>query len=159
MFRPAEKALIAVTSHHTHTHSFLITMVIAKCFSEISSFLTIIIKTCFAFAGLHVLQRIGSNQEGNTSFTLCGDFYNRELSGRNIITPREVAGSGYQSILNPKQFGFRVRWLFQAGSPSSSRGPALWCGNSRSPAASTSLGWRLKFEPSREWTSIWPPFF
>lgn len=81
-------------------------MVIAKCFSEISSFIMIIIKTCFAFAGLHVLQRIGSNQEGNTSFTLCGDFYNRELSGRSIITAREEAGSGYQSILNPKQFGF-----------------------------------------------------
>ncbi|XP_076596695.1 intermembrane lipid transfer protein VPS13D isoform X1 [Chaetodon auriga] len=30
---------------------------------------------------LYVLQRIGSSQEGNTSFTLSGDYYNRELSG------------------------------------------------------------------------------
>ena len=43
--------------------------------------------------GLYVLQRIGSSQEGNASFTLCGDYYNRELSGNaklsfqhNIIT-------------------------------------------------------------------------
>jgi hypothetical protein len=32
-------------------------------------------------AGLYVLQRIGSTQEGNGSFTLSGDYYNRELSG------------------------------------------------------------------------------
>ncbi|CAM9137825.1 unnamed protein product [Lampetra planeri] len=31
--------------------------------------------------GLNVLQRIGSTQEGNASFSLSGDFYNRELSG------------------------------------------------------------------------------
>lgn len=31
--------------------------------------------------GLYVLQRIGSTQEGNGSFTLSGDYYNRELSG------------------------------------------------------------------------------
>ncbi|XP_070696419.1 intermembrane lipid transfer protein VPS13D [Pempheris klunzingeri] len=30
---------------------------------------------------LNVLQRIGSTQEGNASFTLSGDYYNRELSG------------------------------------------------------------------------------
>ncbi|XP_027135435.1 vacuolar protein sorting-associated protein 13D isoform X3 [Larimichthys crocea] len=33
------------------------------------------------FSRLYVLQRIGSTQEGNTSFTLSGDYYNRELSG------------------------------------------------------------------------------
>ncbi|XP_024914858.1 vacuolar protein sorting-associated protein 13D isoform X3 [Cynoglossus semilaevis] len=33
------------------------------------------------FSRLYVLQRIGSTQEGNSSFTLSGDYYNRELSG------------------------------------------------------------------------------
>uniref|UniRef100_A0A3Q2EIY1 Vacuolar protein sorting 13 homolog D n=1 Tax=Cyprinodon variegatus TaxID=28743 RepID=A0A3Q2EIY1_CYPVA len=33
------------------------------------------------FSRLNVLQRIGSTQEGNASFTLSGDYYNRELSG------------------------------------------------------------------------------
>ncbi|XP_026189006.1 vacuolar protein sorting-associated protein 13D isoform X2 [Mastacembelus armatus] len=33
------------------------------------------------FSRLYVLQRIGSVQEGNASFTLSGDYYNRELSG------------------------------------------------------------------------------
>uniref|UniRef100_A0A672ZCY6 Vacuolar protein sorting 13 homolog D n=1 Tax=Sphaeramia orbicularis TaxID=375764 RepID=A0A672ZCY6_9TELE len=33
------------------------------------------------FNRLYVLQRIGSTQEGNASFTLSGDYYNRELSG------------------------------------------------------------------------------
>lgn len=41
----------------------------------------IVICRLFAIAGLYVLQRIGSTQEGNASFTLCGDYYNRELSG------------------------------------------------------------------------------
>lgn len=47
-------------------------------------FLSLIV-TCrlFVIAGLYVLQRIGSTQEGNTSFTLSGDYYNRELSGNN----------------------------------------------------------------------------
>lgn len=45
---------------------------------------TIVICTLFAVAGLYVLQRIGSTQEGNASFTLCGDYYNRELSGNKI---------------------------------------------------------------------------
>ncbi|XP_029973693.1 vacuolar protein sorting-associated protein 13D, partial [Salarias fasciatus] len=35
----------------------------------------------FTFSRLYMLQRIGSTQEGNASFTLCGDYYNRELSG------------------------------------------------------------------------------
>ncbi|XP_028308916.1 vacuolar protein sorting-associated protein 13D isoform X3 [Gouania willdenowi] len=35
----------------------------------------------FTFSRLYVLQRIGSTQEGNASFTLSGDYYNRELSG------------------------------------------------------------------------------
>ncbi|XP_047441039.1 vacuolar protein sorting-associated protein 13D isoform X3 [Mugil cephalus] len=35
----------------------------------------------FTFSRLYVLQRIGSTQEGNASFTLAGDYYNRELSG------------------------------------------------------------------------------
>ncbi|XP_028848635.1 vacuolar protein sorting-associated protein 13D isoform X2 [Denticeps clupeoides] len=33
------------------------------------------------FSRLYVLQRIGSTQEGNASFTISGDYYNRELSG------------------------------------------------------------------------------
>uniref|UniRef100_A0A3B4T2L0 Vacuolar protein sorting 13 homolog D n=1 Tax=Seriola dumerili TaxID=41447 RepID=A0A3B4T2L0_SERDU len=33
------------------------------------------------FSRLYVLQRIGSTQEGNASFTLSGDYYNREFSG------------------------------------------------------------------------------
>ncbi|CAL8369136.1 unnamed protein product [Lota lota] len=33
------------------------------------------------FSRLYVLQRIGSSQEGKASFTLSGDYYNRELSG------------------------------------------------------------------------------
>ncbi|XP_056588171.1 intermembrane lipid transfer protein VPS13D [Triplophysa dalaica] len=33
------------------------------------------------FSRLYVLQRIGSMQEGKASFTLSGDYYNRELSG------------------------------------------------------------------------------
>ncbi|XP_041656068.1 vacuolar protein sorting-associated protein 13D isoform X2 [Cheilinus undulatus] len=33
------------------------------------------------FSRLYVLQRIGSTQEGNASFALSGDYYNRELSG------------------------------------------------------------------------------
>ncbi|XP_031422528.1 vacuolar protein sorting-associated protein 13D isoform X2 [Clupea harengus] len=35
----------------------------------------------FTFSRLYMLQRIGSTQEGNASFTLSGDYYNRELSG------------------------------------------------------------------------------
>ncbi|KAM3617296.1 uncharacterized protein V6R79_004435 [Siganus canaliculatus] len=35
----------------------------------------------FTFSRLCVLQRIGSIQEGKASFTLSGDYYNRELSG------------------------------------------------------------------------------
>ncbi|CAN9515953.1 unnamed protein product [Ophioblennius macclurei] len=35
----------------------------------------------FTFSRLYMLQRIGSTQDGNASFTLCGDYYNRELSG------------------------------------------------------------------------------
>nr|XP_020474604.1 vacuolar protein sorting-associated protein 13D isoform X1 [Monopterus albus] len=35
----------------------------------------------FTFSRLCALQRIGSIQEGNASFTLSGDYYNRELSG------------------------------------------------------------------------------
>lgn len=42
------------------------------------------IRKLFVIAGLYVLQRIGSCQEGNTSFTLSGDYYNRELSGKEI---------------------------------------------------------------------------
>lgn len=38
-------------------------------------------------AGLYVLQRIGSTQEGNASFSLSGDYYNRELSGRSSLQP------------------------------------------------------------------------
>lgn len=44
----------------------------------------IVISRLFVIAGLYVLQRIGSTQEGNASFTLSGDYYNRELSGNKI---------------------------------------------------------------------------
>lgn len=37
----------------------------------------------FVVAGLFVLQRIGSTQEGKANFTLSGDYYNRELSGND----------------------------------------------------------------------------
>ncbi|MEQ2212638.1 hypothetical protein XENOCAPTIV_002650, partial [Xenoophorus captivus] len=36
--------------------------------------------SCVAAPRLNVLQRIGSTQEGNASFTLSGDYYNREFS-------------------------------------------------------------------------------
>lgn len=45
--------------------------------------LIVICRIC-VITGLYVLQRIGSTQEGNTSFTLSGDYYNRELSGNKI---------------------------------------------------------------------------
>lgn len=38
----------------------------------------------FVFLGLNVLQRIGSIQEGNASFSLSGDYYNRELAGTTL---------------------------------------------------------------------------
>lgn len=38
----------------------------------------------FVIKGLYVLQRIGSIHEGHASFTLSGDYYNRELSGNRI---------------------------------------------------------------------------
>lgn len=42
-----------------------------------------VIFTLFVISGLYVLQRIGSTQEGKANFTLSGDYYNRELSGKN----------------------------------------------------------------------------
>ncbi|XP_072305385.1 intermembrane lipid transfer protein VPS13D isoform X3 [Eucyclogobius newberryi] len=38
------------------------------------------------FSRLYILQRIGSTQEGNASFGLSGDYYNRELSGWEPFT-------------------------------------------------------------------------
>lgn len=38
-----------------------------------------------------MLQRVGSTQEGNASFSLSGDYYNRELSGRTLT---EGSGGG-----------------------------------------------------------------
>lgn len=64
--------------HFSILHSF-------NTATDIPFFVLIKVQERFVFAGLHVLQRIGSNQEGNTSFTLCGDFYNRELSGRATV--------------------------------------------------------------------------
>lgn len=46
---------------------------------------------CHGDPGLYVLQRIGSTQEGNASFSLSGDYYNRELSGRAFMG---LSGSG-----------------------------------------------------------------
>lgn len=45
-------------------------------------------------AGLYVLQRIGSTQEGNATFSLSGDYYNRELSGRSSLQPPPLGGVG-----------------------------------------------------------------
>lgn len=53
---------------------------------NISNLSLIMICRLFVIAGLYVLQRIGSSQEGNTSFTLSGDYYNRELSGNTIYS-------------------------------------------------------------------------
>lgn len=47
----------------------------------------------------------------------------------------------------------------QAGSPSSSRGPARCSGSSRLPAAFTNRVSRSKFEPSKDWTLMWLLFF
>lgn len=41
-------------------------------------------------AGLYVLQRIGSTQEGTASFALSGDFYNRELSGKHCAGIKDI---------------------------------------------------------------------
>uniref|UniRef100_A0A3Q3FFG1 Vacuolar protein sorting 13 homolog D n=1 Tax=Labrus bergylta TaxID=56723 RepID=A0A3Q3FFG1_9LABR len=65
------------------------------------------------FSRLYVLQRIGSVQEGNTSFTLSGDYYNRELSGwEPFIEPWSCSLSWQQQAagrLHPPRLKMGIR--------------------------------------------------
>ncbi|XP_063738866.1 LOW QUALITY PROTEIN: intermembrane lipid transfer protein VPS13D [Eleginops maclovinus] len=65
------------------------------------------------FSRLYVLQRIGSTQEGNASFTLSGDYYNRELSGwEPFIEPWPCFISWQQQAagrLHPPRFKMGIR--------------------------------------------------
>nr|XP_046254049.1 vacuolar protein sorting-associated protein 13D isoform X1 [Scatophagus argus]XP_046254050.1 vacuolar protein sorting-associated protein 13D isoform X1 [Scatophagus argus]XP_046254051.1 vacuolar protein sorting-associated protein 13D isoform X1 [Scatophagus argus] len=65
------------------------------------------------FFRLYVLQRIGSTQEGNTSFTLSGDYYNRELSGwEPFIEPWPCVLSWQQQAagrLHPPRLKMEIR--------------------------------------------------
>uniref|UniRef100_A0A8C9YYQ3 Vacuolar protein sorting 13 homolog D n=1 Tax=Sander lucioperca TaxID=283035 RepID=A0A8C9YYQ3_SANLU len=65
------------------------------------------------FSRLYVLQRIGSTQEGNASFTLSGDYYNRELSGwEPFIEPWPCFLSWQQQAagrLHPPRFKMGIR--------------------------------------------------
>ncbi|XP_078806203.1 intermembrane lipid transfer protein VPS13D isoform X4 [Oryzias latipes] len=65
------------------------------------------------FSRFCVLQRIGSTQEGNASFTLSGDYYNRELSGwEPFIEPWPCSLSWQQQAagrLHPPRFKMGVR--------------------------------------------------
>ncbi|XP_037336994.2 intermembrane lipid transfer protein VPS13D isoform X1 [Pungitius pungitius] len=65
------------------------------------------------FSRLYVLQRIGSTQEGKASFTLSGDYYNRELSGwEPFIEPWPCSLSWQQQAagrLHPPRFKMGVR--------------------------------------------------
>ncbi|XP_017292232.1 vacuolar protein sorting-associated protein 13D isoform X2 [Kryptolebias marmoratus] len=65
------------------------------------------------FSRLCVLQRIGSTQEGKSSFTLSGDYYNRELSGwEPFIEPWTCFLSWQQQAagrLHPPRFKMEVR--------------------------------------------------
>ncbi|XP_054466000.1 intermembrane lipid transfer protein VPS13D [Anoplopoma fimbria] len=65
------------------------------------------------FSRLYVLQRIGSTQEGNASFTLSGDYYNRELSGwEPFIEPWPCSLSWQQQAagrLHPPRFKMGIR--------------------------------------------------
>ncbi|KAM7412373.1 hypothetical protein PAMA_022044 [Pampus argenteus] len=65
------------------------------------------------FSRLYVLQRIGSTQEGNASFTLSGDYYNRELSGwEPFIEPWSCFLSWQQQAagrLHPPRLKMRIR--------------------------------------------------
>ena len=107
----------------------------------------------FAVAGLYVLQRIGSTQEGNASFSLSGDYYNRELSGRTHLRFRAPA---HLCVHLWVRVSSSTCVCLQAGSPSWSPGPASSPGSSRRPDASTLLDSRWPSEPSRGWTSTSP---
>ncbi|XP_041858896.1 vacuolar protein sorting-associated protein 13D isoform X3 [Melanotaenia boesemani] len=65
------------------------------------------------FSRLYVLQRIGSTQEGNASFTLSGDYYNRELSGwEPVIEPWPCFLNWQQQAagrLHPPRFKMGIR--------------------------------------------------
>ncbi|KAM6982880.1 intermembrane lipid transfer protein VPS13D isoform 1-T1 [Tautogolabrus adspersus] len=65
------------------------------------------------FSRLYVLQRIGSTQEGNASFTLSGDYYNRELSGwEPFIEPWSCSLSWQQQAagrLHPPRLKMGIR--------------------------------------------------
>ncbi|KAI4823651.1 hypothetical protein KUCAC02_012229, partial [Chaenocephalus aceratus] len=65
------------------------------------------------FSRLYVLQRIGSTQEGNASFTLSGDYFNRELSGwEPFIEPWPCFLSWQQQAagrIHPPRFKMGIR--------------------------------------------------
>ncbi|XP_034393657.1 vacuolar protein sorting-associated protein 13D isoform X3 [Cyclopterus lumpus] len=65
------------------------------------------------FSRLYVLQRIGSTQEGKASFTLSGDYYNRELSGwEPFIEPWPCSLAWQQQAagrLHPPRFKMGIR--------------------------------------------------
>lgn len=66
----------------------------------------IISKRCFCLCvvkGLSVLQRIGSTQEGKASFTLSGDYYNRELSGELGINKLSIILQCYPFTYAPSE--------------------------------------------------------
>lgn len=60
-----------------------------------ATFTSASVVTATLATGLYVLQRIGSTQEGNASFSLSGDYYNRELSGRSSLQPLPLGGWGW----------------------------------------------------------------
>ncbi|XP_034027547.1 LOW QUALITY PROTEIN: vacuolar protein sorting-associated protein 13D [Thalassophryne amazonica] len=65
------------------------------------------------FSRLNVLQRIGSNPEGNASFILSGDYYNRELSGwEPVLEPWPCFLSWHQQAagrLHPQRLKVEIR--------------------------------------------------
>ncbi|KAI3356825.1 hypothetical protein L3Q82_003332 [Scortum barcoo] len=71
------------------------------------------------FSRLYVLQRIGSTQEGNASFALSGDYYNRELSGwEPFIEPWPCFLSWQQQAagrLHPPRLKMGIRAKQEAG--------------------------------------------
>uniref|UniRef100_A0A9J8AXX9 Vacuolar protein sorting 13 homolog D n=1 Tax=Cyprinus carpio carpio TaxID=630221 RepID=A0A9J8AXX9_CYPCA len=109
------------------------------------------------FSRLYVLQRIGSMQEGKASFTLSGDYYNRELSGwEPFIEPwpcfldwqRQAAGR-----LHPPRLKIGVRAkqrldvnitsvLLEQYSTTKTSWLADYCKeDEQSPQSSTALSW------------------
>ncbi|KAK1801786.1 hypothetical protein P4O66_022429 [Electrophorus voltai] len=110
-----------------------------------------------ARSGLSVLQRIGSTQEGNASFTLSGDYYNRELSGwEPVIEPWPCVLNWQQQAagrLHPPRLKMEVRAkqrldvnitsvLLEQYSATKTSWLADYCKEDElSPPSSTSLSW------------------